>query len=583
MKIFKEFIECYRLIHPSGKRLSWLFLLLIASFFTIVSQSFQVAVPFLSKLIIDLVIVEKNTQLFSTIAIIVLGVVILSGIFNLIANNFFFSIFFKAGVDLKTSFFSRFQSARLSVFNVYSKSDISFRLLNDTEKLIVFMAQFFAVIPLTLVVIGVGIFMAIWNWQLSMLIFAILIGHSFVIVSFNRPLFKTAFQIKEISQAINSFLIDIFARIELIKCLNTQDFEKNRFYNKLRDQYDIVKKNFLINKYSETITIFLNNIWVFVVLWYGGVQVLHNRISLGTLIAFLLLSNVLYRPITIIVNLILAFQETKASVIRILEYYSLTENREKDINTGNNLYKNFNITFSNVSYAYKVESQFNRPALSNISFDICFKEFVAIIGSNGSGKSTLCKLLLRLIDPDNGEIIIGDKNIADYSLFSLRKNIFYSFQNMRLFNGTILDNITYFGAHPFNKKEILLSLKKVDADFVNRLPLGLQTPISSEGIGLSGGESQKINIARALLHRSPIYIFDEPTSSIDKFGTENITDLFLSLKKESIVILITHNIELASKADKIILLKDGAIKAYGNPLELKIEENPLFKNLEQTI
>jgi ATP-binding cassette subfamily B protein len=583
MKILQEFIECYRIIHPSSKRLSWLFLLLVASFFTIVSQSLQVAIPFLSKLIIDLVIVEKNTQLFSTIAIIVLGVVIISGIFNLIANNFFFSIFFKAGVDLKTSFFSRFQSARLSVFNVYSKSDISFRLLNDTEKLIAFMAQFFAVIPLTLVVIGVGIFMAIWNWQLSTLIFAILIGHSFVIISFNRPLFKTAFQIKEISQAINSFLVDIFARIELIKCLNTQDFEKNRFYNKLRDQYAIVKKNFLINKYSETITIFLNNIWVFVVLWYGGLQVLHNRISLGTLIAFLLLSNVLYRPITIIVNLILAFQETKASVIRILEYYSLTENREKDINTGNNLYNNFNITFSNVTYAYKVESQFNRPALSNISFDICFKDFVAIIGSNGSGKSTLCKLLLRLIDPDNGKIIIGDKNVADYSLFSLRKNIFYSFQNMRLFNGTILDNITYFGAHSFNKKEILLSLKKADADFVNRLPLGLQTPISSEGIGLSGGESQKINIARALLHRSPVYIFDEPTSSIDKFGIENIANLFLSLKKESTVILITHNIELASKADKIILLKDGAIKAYGNPSELKIKENPLFQNLDQTV
>lgn len=235
--------------------------------------------------------------------------------------------------------------------------------------------------------------------------------------------------------------------------------------------------------------------------------------------------------------------------------------------------KNHNIVFKDVSFSYD-----NRPILKNVSAKIKENTMTAIVGPSGSGKTTFCNLIARFWDVNSGEILIGGKNIKDYKIENLMNSISMVFQDVYLFEDTIENNIK-FGKQNASHEEVVQAAKKARChEFIEVLPEGYNTLIGEGGASLSGGEKQRISIARAMLKDADIIIFDEATANIDPENEDKLKEAIESLTKNKTVIMIAHRLKTIRNADQIIVLKDGEIVERGSHEEL-IKNNGLYSDL----
>lgn len=235
--------------------------------------------------------------------------------------------------------------------------------------------------------------------------------------------------------------------------------------------------------------------------------------------------------------------------------------------------QNHNIEFKDVSFSYD-----QRPILKNVSCAIKENTMTAIVGPSGSGKTTLCNLIARFWDVDSGQISIGGKNIKDYTIENLMNNISMVFQNVYLFEDTIENNIK-FGKQDATKDEIIEAAKKAQChDLIMTLPQGYQTMIGEGGASLSGGEKQRISIARAMLKDAPIIIFDEATANIDPENEDKLKEAIESLTKDKTVIMIAHRLKTIRNADQILVLNQGNIVERGDH-ETLMAYGGLYKDL----
>ena len=235
--------------------------------------------------------------------------------------------------------------------------------------------------------------------------------------------------------------------------------------------------------------------------------------------------------------------------------------------------KNHDIVFKNVSFSYD-----DRPILKNVSAEIKENTMTAIVGPSGSGKTTFCNLIARFWDVNSGEILIGGKNIKDYKIENLMNSISMVFQDVYLFEDTIENNIK-FGKQNASHEEVVQAAKKARChEFIENLPDGYNTIIGEGGASLSGGEKQRISIARAMLKDADIIIFDEATASIDPENEDKLKEAIESLTKDKTVIMIAHRLKTIRNADQILVLKDGEIVECGNHEEL-IKNNGLYSDL----
>lgn len=235
--------------------------------------------------------------------------------------------------------------------------------------------------------------------------------------------------------------------------------------------------------------------------------------------------------------------------------------------------KNHNIAFKNVSFSYD-----DRPILKNVSAEIKENTMTAIVGPSGSGKTTFCNLIARFCDVNSGEILIGGKNIKDYKIENLMNSISMVFQDVYLFEDTIENNIK-FGKQNASHDEVVKATKKARChEFIEALPEGYNTIIGEGGASLSGGEKQRISIARAMLKDADIIIFDEATANIDPENEDKLKEAIELLTKNKTVIMIAHRLKTIRNADQILVLKDGEIVERGNHEEL-IKNNGLYSDL----
>ena len=235
--------------------------------------------------------------------------------------------------------------------------------------------------------------------------------------------------------------------------------------------------------------------------------------------------------------------------------------------------KNHNIVFKDVSFSYD-----DRPILKNVSAEIKKNTMTAIVGPSGSGKTTFCNLIARFWDVNSGEILIGGKNIKDYKIENLMNSISMVFQDVYLFEDTIENNIK-FGKQNASHEEVVQAAKKARChEFIEALPEGYNTLIGEGGASLSGGEKQRISIARAMLKDAGIIIFDEATANIDPENEDKLKEAIESLTKNKTVIMIAHRLKTIRNADQILVLKDGEIVERGSHEEL-IKNNGLYSDL----
>ena len=353
--------------------------------------------------------------------------------------------------------------------------------------------------------------------------------------------------------------------LKVIKVFGIESYIQNKFENN-NNKYNIIMNKILRKKdLSSPMSEFLSTIVLVCVMWFGGQIVLNdfNYLSPEQFIGYIVIFSQIIPPAKSLTTAYYRIQKGSGAAKRVYEIFDEEKpNSVEEKSISKTDFKN-EISFNNVSFGYEKEN-----VLKNINFSIKKGQTIAIVGSSGSGKSTIINLLSRLYDVENGEIKIDNINIKDIKLSDLRRLISLVFQDSILFNDSILNNIK-IGKIDATKEEVTEAAKIANAhDFIKNINLNYNYNIGDKGDNLSGGEKQRICIARAIIRRPEILILDEATSSLDNISEKNVQAAINNVIKNRTCLIIAHRISTIKNADKIIVLEKGEIVEYGKHEEL---------------
>ena len=385
--------------------------------------------------------------------------------------------------------------------------------------------------------------------------------------------------IMDISMAIITGII--LFRIETVKCNANEDTEMENLEREYIKSLKISLRSSKISTTQGLISSFISTGFSMLTTYVGISQVLKGEMTLGGFMAFSTLSSYFTSPLSNLIGLQMQIQEASISMKRlgeIMDYPSETVGDEDRTDLDK---VEGDIEFKDVTFRYGNRA----PALDHISFTIPAGKKVALVGSSGSGKSTITKLLLKYYEPEDGEIDLNGVNLAEYTNDSVRRAISYVPQNVELFSKTIYDNIRV-SRMDATMDEVKEAAKKADAhDFIRHLPLQYNTYLEEAGNGLSGGEKQRIALARAFLKDSNLYILDESTSNLD-FATENlIFNMIYDQLADRSMLIVAHRLSTVRDCDLILVMDHGKIVERGTHDELLAKEGKYYElwNMQQGI
>lgn len=373
---------------------------------------------------------------------------------------------------------------------------------------------------------------------------------------------------------LNTSLHEDINGIDIIQSLNAG---KTRHDSFIKDQMIFHNNNILLaalNSFLNQVSSIMSGFGNILVLWIGTYMVIRDEITLGSLVAFTSYLGRIYSPIISIATVNQVFNQVAPSLTRIFNFLDIAPKMVEDTGSEELNDKISSIVLRNVYLKYEEEDKY---ALENVSMEFMPDRITAIIGESGAGKSTVAKLLNRLVKLSDGNIIINGKDSARYTLNSIRSAIGVLNQEIRLFNGTIRDNVKL--GIECDDEEVYMALKRADAlKFVERLENGIDTDIRENGVNISYGEAQRIALARMLLRDFDVFVFDEPTASVDNLTARTIIKNICMLSKNKIIIIISHRLEDIKFAHYIYLMKEGKIIGEGTYEEL-LQGHQYFRQL----
>ena len=426
-----------------------------------------------------------------------------------------------------------------------------------------------------LTLIGLITVMFFQNWQLSLIAITMIPFASIVAKKLGKRILKVTTEAQEKSGDLNKYLIDIFKNHKLIKIFQRENFEKERskiFIN------DLKKKSIKIASVyirSTPIMEVLTGIVIAILIYYSGKLIMNEQLEINNFFSFLAAMMLAYQPIKSLATLNVGIGQGLSGAKRILPIIDIVNsiglNKNKpdlDLNNGSIIFKDINFNYSTNS---------KNDILKNINIEIQGKKTSALVGLSGSGKSTLLSLIPRIYDADLGDIQIDEQSIYNINLLSLRKNISIVDQNTTLFDDTIFNNIKYAKPDSSNE-EIYKAAEQANClDFINNLENKFQTIIGENGVRLSGGEKQRLSIARAFLKNSKIILLDEATSSLDSATEDKIQKALSTLTKNKTSIIIAHRLSTILNANKIFVIDGGLVVASGSHEGL-LTSSEIYKN-----
>jgi len=475
-------------------------------------------------------------------------------------RNFMFEKYHGLSLD----FFARSKAGNLASRVVYDPSVIQDTLSLGVSDLIL---QTLRVILFTVVIFTM-------DWKLSLLILLVTPLIALPIVRIGRALRKVSLWAQEKMADINSTLYETITGVKIIKAFNMQGYEIEKFksYNHRFFKIGVksVKRMAAISPISE----FFGTIAAVVVLIIGGREVIKGNVSFGIFICYLGFLLSLIRPINRLARVHGINQKALAAAERIFDVLDTTATVKDHDETVTLEKYSTDIAYCNVWFNYDEDES----VLKNINFNVKKGEIIAIVGPTGSGKSSTVNLLPRFYDPTEGKILIDGKDIKHFSLHSLRDKIAVVTQDIILFNDTVKANISY-GSHDAKDEEIIAASKDAFAhDFISSMPHGYNTVIGDRGFRLSGGEKQRIAVARAMLKNAPILILDEATSHLDTESEKIMQRAIDRLMFHKTVFVIAHRLSTVKKASNILVLDKGEIAQFGTHEGL-LKEGGLYKRL----
>tara|TARA_B100001996_G_scaffold273684_1_gene214535 strand:+ start:1339 stop:3081 length:1743 start_codon:yes stop_codon:yes gene_type:complete len=426
-----------------------------------------------------------------------------------------------------------------------------------------------------LTLIGLLCVMFYQNWKLSLVAIIMIPLASTMARSLGKRMRKVTTEATEKSGLLTTYLIEIFKNHKLIKIFQTEDYENNRAKKYIEDLKEKSKKIGIVFVRATPIMETLTGIMIAILIYYSGKLILKNEIDINSFFSFLAAMMLAYQPVRSLATLNIAVNQGIAAAKRILPVVD-NQNEIQDNEADPVLQiTNGTIVFKNVDFKYN--KNIEGPILKSVNLKIEGGKMTALVGLSGSGKSTIMNLIPRFYDSISGDILIDDKSIYKSKISSLRKNISLVSQDTTLFDDTIKNNIAYANQNVEEKDIIQAAKLSFAEEFINKLPDKYETVIGENGIRLSGGEKQRLSIARAMLKDSKIILLDEATSSLDADTENKIQKAISFLTKGRTTLVIAHRLSTILNSDRIYVVDNGTILDHGNHDEL-INNSKIYKN-----
>ncbi|MEG0254644.1 ABC transporter ATP-binding protein [Vagococcus sp.] len=549
-----------------------------AILFMVIQITSDLYLPTLTSNIIDKGVTKGDTDYIIQIGIIMIGVSLIgitASVFNtLIASR----EAQKIGRNLRSDIYSKVEHSSNLEFEKIGTASLITRTTNDVNQIqMVTQMSLRLMINAPITLIGASILAYTRDPDLTKIfiyIIPVLLTVVGVIMFFATPLFKS---LQEKTDKLNLVFREGLTGVRVIRAFNQNKFEEKRFDNVNKDYTQTaIKVNMLMSFLLPIITLIISVTNVSIV-WFGGHNIAEGTLEVGNMMAFMTYAMQILMSFMMMTMIFIFVPRAQASAVRINEVLDM-ENSIKDSKQPKNFGSKKELVFNNVLFRYPGAE---KPAISQVDFSSNSGETIAIIGGTGSGKSTLINLIPRFYDVEEGQIIVNEQNIKEVNQVALREKIGYVPQKTLLFTGTIRSNMAY-GNKNVSDEEIWQALEiSQSKEFVEKLPDGLDTKVEQGGSNFSGGQRQRLSIARALAKKSDIYIFDDSFSALD-FKTDAL--LRKALKEsmtEAIVIIVAQRISTVVDADQILVLDEGIMVGKGTHNELK-ESNKTYQEIIQS-
>ena len=544
---------------------------------TIVGTLSGLAVPYMSKLFIDYVFkIDEATGSFPHAKwhLVGIGVLLLAYalqcIFSALQERVSGIVGFRTVYDLRAALFERIQSLSLSFFDGHHTGSIMARVNQDTAELQRLMVDF---LPMTLdcalMLLGVGTGLFILSWRLTLFVImpvgAIILFITLVIPRI-RVMFHRYFRYRS---RLSAFVSDSLSGVRVVKSFGQETIEIDKFESKssvYRDSGIALVKRWSLIHPSMHFLIMLGAVTVWLV---GGRLIFRpvgepGHMSLGSVVAYSGYLMMFYRPVFMVTRMSHMITNALSAAHRVFDVID-TEPEIKDSENAVAMPEiKGKVEFRNAVFGYEK----HRPVIKGLSTVINANEKIGLVGKSGAGKSTLINLICRLYDLDQGQILIDDVDIRDIRYSDLRKHIGVVLQDSFLFSGTLFDNILYARPDATSEEVIDASMAARAHDFIIQKPDGYDTEVGERGDSLSGGEKQRIAIARAILRNPCILILDEPTSSVDVETEKHIQEALAELTRGRTTFAIAHRLSTLRDCDRLLVVEDGSIIEEGSHEEL---------------
>ena len=549
--------------------------ILLSVFFTLILAGSTSAVAYLLDPAIKQLFIEQNKSSMYIIPLLIILAFALKGGSLYFAKVIMINVSEEVRKDIQMDMFGTLIKADTQLIDNKHSGKFVTNLTNDVGSIVTLVSV--AILNLfkdSLTLIGLLSVMFYQNWKLSLIAIIMIPLASTAARTLGKRIGKVATQQMNRAGILNTYLIEIFKNHKLMKIFQKETYEKKRADDFINKHKETSRKINIVHVRASPIMEFLTGIMIACLIFVSAKLVMNNELEVSNFFSFLAAMMLAYQPVRSLATLNITIFHGLAGARRVLPIIDNINLVKDKTDSKDLIFKRGNISFKKVSFGY-VSNEKN--ILNSINLEIPGGKMTALVGHSGAGKSTILNLIPRFYNAYDGDIIIDDQSIYDSKIYSLRKNISLVSQDTTLFDDTIRNNISYANLDA-SEEEIVSAAKYSFADeFINKLPEKYDTLIGENGVRLSGGEKQRLSIARAILKKSPIILLDEATSSLDAETEDKIQKAIVFLTKDRTTIVIAHRLSTILNSEKIYVIDKGKVIGSGKHDEL-LKTSEVYKN-----